>query len=56
MRLSVPETASLHVVDAHINAPAFSHAALSVFDDWIARGIVSPAEVRSAIADARAAQ
>lgn len=40
MRQSVPGSAELHEIDAHINAPAFSEKALAVFDDWVRRGIV----------------
>lgn len=32
-------------LDCHINAPEFAHAALAVFDAWVARGIV-PAATR----------
>jgi uncharacterized protein (UPF0261 family) len=29
-------------LDAHINDPAFCEAALQVFDDWVAQGLVLP--------------
>lgn len=40
MRGAVPPSAVLHEVDAHINAPAFSAAALAIFDQWVADGII----------------
>ncbi|WDZ79950.1 Tm-1-like ATP-binding domain-containing protein (plasmid) [Ensifer adhaerens] len=40
MRRQIPERVALHEVDNHINAPEFSKAALAIFDDWVARGIV----------------
>lgn len=29
-------------LDAHINDKAFCDAALAVFDDWVAQGLVGP--------------
>ena len=36
-----PNTRLLQL-DAHINDPAFTQAALAVLDDWIAQGLVRP--------------
>jgi uncharacterized protein (UPF0261 family) len=35
-----PDNVSLQALDCHINDPAFSDAALAVFDRWVADGIV----------------
>lgn len=43
MRRSIPSAVALHEIDSHINAPEFSKAALAIFDDWVARGIVPEA-------------
>ncbi|MGV1756731.1 Tm-1-like ATP-binding domain-containing protein [Rhizobium sp. A22-96] len=40
MRRSIPPSVLLQEVDAHINAPAFSAAALAIFDQWVAEGII----------------
>ena len=40
MRLALAPATRCIELDAHINDPAFCHAALGVFDDWVARGLV----------------
>ncbi|HWT56918.1 MAG TPA: Tm-1-like ATP-binding domain-containing protein [Rhizobium sp.] len=40
MRRAVPASVTFQEVDAHINAPSFSAAALAVFDTWVAEGII----------------
>ncbi|MCE6078019.1 Tm-1-like ATP-binding domain-containing protein [Agrobacterium vitis] len=40
MRRAIPDSVTLHEVEAHINSPAFSAHALAVFDDWVAQGII----------------
>jgi uncharacterized protein (UPF0261 family) len=40
MRRAVPPSVTLQEVDAHINAPAFSAAALAIFDRWVAEGVI----------------
>ena len=40
LRASCPPNATLHEVDAHINDAEFAAAALAVFDDWRASGVV----------------
>jgi uncharacterized protein (UPF0261 family) len=40
MRASVLPATQLLELDAHINDAAFCDAALRVFDDWVARGLV----------------
>ena len=40
MQEYMPDNATLHSLDCHINDPAFSDTALALFDDWVARGIV----------------
>ncbi|MGZ9720445.1 Tm-1-like ATP-binding domain-containing protein [Rhizobium miluonense] len=40
MRRAVPPSVALQEVDAHINSPAFSAAALAVFDQWVAEGVI----------------
>ena len=42
MRAAVPAAVPCVEVDAHINDAAFCDAALRVFDDWVARGLVAP--------------
>jgi uncharacterized protein (UPF0261 family) len=42
MRRSVPESVALHEIPEHINSAAFVEKALSIFDEWVAGGIVSP--------------
>lgn len=37
-----PANVTLVEMDAHINDPAFSDAALAVIDDWIDRGLLAP--------------
>ncbi len=44
MREHVPVNTRLLELDAHINDPAFCDAALQVFDDWVAQGLVVPGE------------
>ncbi|MGQ0563827.1 MAG: Tm-1-like ATP-binding domain-containing protein [Gemmobacter sp.] len=41
MRSHCPATATLVELDAHINDPAFAATVLGIFDDWLARGIVT---------------
>ncbi|WP_372891422.1 Tm-1-like ATP-binding domain-containing protein [Rhodosalinus sp.] len=43
MRRTVPATTELREVDAHINDAAFAEAALAIFDDWRAQGLVQDA-------------
>ena len=38
-----PENVALHRLDAHINDPEFVTAALAIFDDWVAQGLVQAA-------------
>ncbi|MGL4280083.1 MAG: Tm-1-like ATP-binding domain-containing protein [Albidovulum sp.] len=40
MEKDCPANVELREIDAHINDPAFAEAALAVFDDWCAKGIV----------------
>lgn len=40
MRRAIPPSVLLQEVDAHINAPTFSAAALAIFDQWVAEGII----------------
>lgn len=40
MRAALPASIERVEVDAHINDAAFSDAALAVFDDWVARGLI----------------
>jgi uncharacterized protein (UPF0261 family) len=40
MRAHCPANVKLRELDAHINDAAFSDAALAVFDDWLAKGVV----------------
>ncbi|ACI57691.1 protein of unknown function UPF0261 (plasmid) [Rhizobium leguminosarum bv. trifolii WSM2304] len=40
MRRAVPASVTFQEVDAHINSPSFSAAALAVFDTWVAEGII----------------
>ncbi|QBF30632.1 Tm-1-like ATP-binding domain-containing protein [Thalassococcus sp. S3] len=35
-----PQNVRLHRLDAHINDPAFTDLALSVFDSWLAEGVI----------------
>jgi uncharacterized protein (UPF0261 family) len=37
-----PPNVTLQDLDCHINDAAFSEAALAVFDDWLARGLIRP--------------
>ena len=41
MRQGCPTNVRLIDLDAHLNDPVFAQTALSVFDDWLARGIIS---------------
>jgi uncharacterized protein (UPF0261 family) len=41
MRHSVPQNVMLLELDAHINDPAFTDAALKVVDDWLATGVIA---------------
>ncbi|MEC7763195.1 MAG: Tm-1-like ATP-binding domain-containing protein [Pseudomonadota bacterium] len=43
MTTTCPDNVTLKPLDAHINDAAFADAVLTVFDDWLARGIVAPA-------------
>ena len=40
MRAAVPAGTRCEALDAHINDAAFTEAALRVFDEWVARGVV----------------
>lgn len=40
MRSTCPPNAELREIDAHINDAAFAEAALAIFDDWCATGVV----------------
>lgn len=42
MRAAVPAGVEMHEIAGHINDPAFVATALSVFDRWVAEGIVPP--------------
>ena len=42
LRQTCPDNVTLMELDLHINDAEFSQAALDVFDDWCARGIVVP--------------
>ena len=41
MRQGCPANVRLIELDAHLNDPVFAQTALAVFDDWLARGIIS---------------
>ena len=43
MREAVPANVQLHALQAHINDEAFCRAALALFDDWVAQGLISTA-------------
>jgi uncharacterized protein (UPF0261 family) len=45
MLAAVPAHVALHELDTHINDDAFVDAALRVFDDWVAQGLVPRAAV-----------
>jgi uncharacterized protein (UPF0261 family) len=38
-----PDNVTLHRLDAHINDPGFVTAALAIFDEWVAQGLVKAA-------------
>ncbi|PDT00659.1 hypothetical protein CO666_29630 [Rhizobium chutanense] len=40
MRRAVPPSVTFREVDAHINSPSFSAAALAIFDSWVAEGVI----------------
>lgn len=40
MRRAMPASVTLQEVDAHINSPHFSAAALAIFDQWVAEGVI----------------
>lgn len=40
MRRATPPSVMFQEVDAHINSPSFSAAALAIFDSWVAEGII----------------
>lgn len=40
MRRSVPENVALHEIPEHINSRAFVDKALSIFDEWVAEGVI----------------
>ncbi len=40
MRRAIPPAVTLREVDTHINTPAFSEAALAIFDQWVAEGVI----------------
>lgn len=42
MRRSVPQNVELHEIPEHINSLAFIDKALSIFDAWVAEGVVPP--------------
>ena len=42
IRITCPENITLEELDCHINDAEFAEAALAIFDDWCARGIVAP--------------
>jgi uncharacterized protein (UPF0261 family) len=46
MRASVQAPTRLIELDAHINDAAFTDAALAVFDDWVAQGLIPPGHVQ----------
>lgn len=48
MRRSVPGNVALHEISGHINSAAFVEKALSIFDAWVAEGIVPPGVTREA--------
>lgn len=43
MEADCPANVDLREINAHINDPACAEAALAVFDDWCAKGIVKRA-------------
>jgi uncharacterized protein (UPF0261 family) len=43
MRLGIPGNVALVELDIHLNDAAFADAVLTHFDDWLAKGVVSPA-------------
>ncbi len=43
IRAHCPDNVTLIDLDAHINDPEFADAALKVFDNWVAEGILEPA-------------
>lgn len=44
MQNACPQNVNLHMLDCHINDPAFCTAVLAVIDRWISDGVVSTAE------------
>ncbi|MBP2237529.1 uncharacterized protein (UPF0261 family) [Sinorhizobium kostiense] len=40
IRRALPATVTLHEVEAHINASAFSQKVLEIFDAWVAEGVI----------------
>lgn len=42
MEQAMPENVDLHALDCHINDTGFVEKVLEVFDDWVARGVVTP--------------
>ena len=40
IRMVIREPVAMTEIDAHINDPEFAEAALRIFDDWVARGII----------------
>lgn len=48
MRRSLPGNVALHEISGHINSAAFVDKALSIFDAWVAEGIVPPGVTREA--------
>ncbi|UUP17016.1 Tm-1-like ATP-binding domain-containing protein [Nitratireductor thuwali] len=40
MRRAVPANVEFHEIPDHINSPAFVEKALSIFDEWVAQGVV----------------
>jgi uncharacterized protein (UPF0261 family) len=53
LRASAPKNVQLHDLDLHINDPAFSDAALAIFDGWVREGLIPPgAELTKQVARA----
>lgn len=48
LRSSIKPPVRFEEIDAHINDPAFSDRVLSIFDQWVAEGLIKPGVARNA--------